>query len=880
MHTLLDLFHTFASRGESVAMEWRAFRTFRFSYADLARLIRATAQWLEGKGVGRGDRVVIWAPNGPWWVVAYFGVLLKGGVVVPVDFASDTPRARWIGEKAGAKFAFASRYKAGVELGVETVMIEELEGLLGDAHNFFAAELGLPSATVPIQPPVPPNPAVSVLPHTVLAAKIGEPPHGEVGDASHMQISEEGGGERKESDVAVLIYTSGTTGEPKGVPLTHANLAANLAAVRAHIEVRPADVFLSVLPLSHMFEMMGGCLAPLSVGARVAYLRTVKPSAILDAFATGTITVFIAVPRLLAVLKGGIEQTFARLRLGRAFTWLRHGARHLSSRSRKKLFWFIHKKIGPRFRYFVSGGAALDRDTARFWDDLGFTVLEGYGLTECAPVLTANQPEHVRLGTVGRPVEGVTIRIAADGEIEARGPNIFSGYADNPRATAEAFSLDGWLKTGDVGTIDTGGYLTIQSRKKDVIVTTAGMNVYPEDVEASLVRVKGVKECTVIGLDRGQGESVHAVLALEKGCEAAHAVAEANKNLDSLQHITDWTVWEGELPKTTTLKVKKSDVKEIIAKGIARQTSAGGREKADTVKRIIGAVVRRDPAAILDEDRLADDLHVTSLDRADVLHRLELEYRRDLPDSVIGPATTVADLARLTQEKHAAPALHLRMWTYTPRMIRFRAQAQAALIYPLMRFVGAPVAEGTEQFLSLSGPCILAANHVSYFDQSMIFASLPAARSARIATAARSAFFFEETGKTLFIKAWKRFCFEFCTIVLGAFALHQKQHVQESLAFMGRLLDRGISLLIFPEGERTRDGVLLPFQGGLGRMVQEFRVPVVPVRCKNLDKIFPRGSWRIQRGHAVIVFGDPLYFGPGADPAEIVRRVKESIEAL
>lgn len=900
MNTLRDLFTTFAEKGDRTAFELRSYRSFRFTYRNLDQFSRVVAEILAGKGIGKGDRVVIWAPNSPWWVVAYFGVLLRGGVVVPVDFASDNLRARWIAEKAGAKFAYVSRYKAGVDLGIQAVMMEELEERLGQPVGEHANHSDCPQKKTRSVPPA------SELP---LGSQLGSPrraghharqasetlflagnPHLE---NISPQILQEGGERVKESDMAVLIYTSGTTGEPKGVPLTHANLTANLTAVRKHVEVLPSDVFLSVLPLSHMFEMMAGCLVPLSVGARVIYLRTIKPSAIFEALSSGAVTVFVSVPRLLAVLKGSIEQKFDRLRLRKVFSLLRRVMRTFAPRARKKMFWFIHEKIGPRFRYFVSGGAALDMDTARFWDDLGFTVLEGYGLTECAPVLTANQPGKVVLGSVGSPVPGVEIRIAQDGEVEARGPNIVAGYADNPQATKNAFTEDGWFKTGDVGEFREH-LLTIKSRKKDVIVTAAGINVYPEDVEAVLQQIPGVNECAVVGIDRGQGECVHAVLVLAQGVEAATIIAQANRQLDALQQIQDWTLWEGELPKTTTLKVKKDEVKRIVGAYGNTPVQEGEGEKQEMVKMIIGAVVRKDPAAIRGEDRLMTDLNLTSLDRADLLSRLEQEFRLDLPEDAVGKDTTVAELIDIVKErKRFRSRHHMRVWAFSKPLQMVRSVVFVLTVRPLMRWIGRPRVYGIEHILSFmdndvsvsprtgqrQSAFILASNHMSYFDQPMTLSVLPWRMRGRIATAAREDFFFD-TSFGMLMKLFGRLSFEFCTFFVGAFLLPQGKQVSESLAFMGKLADYGCPLFIYPEGERSWDGKLLPFQPGLARMVQELRLPVVPVIIQGMERIFPRGTWKIRRGRAEVRFGKALRFAPSTSAEEVLRAVQNAIVAL
>jgi len=438
MRTLLDLMDTFSSRGDKPAFVYRTgVRRYLLTYGALAeRSLRMNAL-LAAWGVNRGDRVVLWGPNSSWWCIAFWGIIARGGVVVPVDFMSGSDRAETIARLTSARLVLQSRMKTEQVAGVPSVLLEDLHYLL---------------------PEHAPLPAIS---------------------------------DTAPGDTAQLIYTSGTTGNPKGVVLTHGNLTANLRQVNQHLPVVTDEFrFLSLLPLSHMFEQMGGFFTPLFRGGTIIYLRTLKPSSIMEALAEEDVQVVIAVPRLLQLLKSSVERELAAKGLEKVFNSLLRSASRLPRPLRKVLVFPITRKFGKSFSFFVSGGAALPTDTFHFWNALGFVIVEGYGLTECSPVLCANTVDRQVPGSVGYPLAGVEVALR-DSEIIARGPNIFPGYYRNEEATRDAFTADGWFRTGDLGEFDESGCLHIKGRSKELIVTGAGINVYPDEIESVLNRVQG-----------------------------------------------------------------------------------------------------------------------------------------------------------------------------------------------------------------------------------------------------------------------------------------------------------------------------------------------------------------------------------------------------
>ncbi|UFS71133.1 AMP-binding protein [Geomonas sp. RF6] len=825
METLLHLFETFRDRGEKIVFVNRTgVRRQLFTYRELHERSLQMAALLQERGVGVGDRVLLWGPNSPWWGIAFWGIMARGAIAVPVDFMSDRERAETISTLTEAKVLLQSRMKPERIVAPGTVFLEDLQYLLPELS--------------PVPAPEPRTP----------------------------------------EDTAQLIYTSGTTGNPKGVILTHANLVANLLQVQEHIPIISADYhFLSLLPLSHMFEQMGGFLTPLHRGASIVYLRTLKPSAILEALAQEDIYAVVAVPRLLQLLKHSIEEEIAQKKLTALFSRLMALSPRLSRKGRRLLFYPVHKKFGANFVLFVSGGAPLPPDTFLFWQALGFTVMEGYGLTECSPVLAANSMERQVPGAVGRALPGVTLKVV-DGEVLAAGANVFPGYYKNEKATKEAFSEDGFFRTGDLGEIAPDGWLTIKGRQKELIVTGSGINVYPDDLEGILDRSRGVRESTVVGIDKGGGEEVHAVLILDgSGRSAEEIVREANARLDPLHQIASFSVWdEPEFPKTTTLKVRKFLVKEKILKGA--QGGKGG-VSGDRLIALLARITGTDPGSITEDSRLVTDLGLSSIDRVELVNYLEQEFRLDIEDSQIGAETRVKDVRELIAKREKVhPGGHFRFWTNSSFIRGLRAVSDAILLWPVVRSFVTLKVEGGEHLRGISGPVFFVANHLSYLDQPSVMCALPRPIRYRCATAAYEEFFFAKY-RNLAEKIWKLTAYQLATLLLNVFPLPQSRGFSGSLKFMGRLADAGIHILIFPEGQHSKDGTLGRFQMGLGIMVKEVGIPVVPVAIEGTRELLPPGSGWPRRGTVTVRFAPPLRF-TFEEPGEIVDRTRDAVVQL
>jgi long-chain acyl-CoA synthetase len=515
VRTLVDLLEL--SRGRfadrpALALRGRGGRV-GWTYAELGRHADRFAALLGERGIGRGERVLIWAANQPWWAGAFFGCLKAGAVAVPLDARGGAEFAHRVGELTDARLLVAGPEQAKA-FGDGAVPILSIEGL---------RELEAGGAETPA------------------AVGIGQ------------------------DDLAEIVFTSGTTGDPKGVMITHRNLLSNVTSFEEHVPGLPRYRLLSVLPLSHLFEQTVGLCYVLLSGASVAYVETLQPSSIFEALQQERISAMLVVPQVLSLFYQGIEREVRRTGKERAWRMLHRVAPRVPFALRRYLFRAVHRRLGGSFEFFVAGGAYLDPALAARWEHMGIKVIQGYGLTECSPVVAGNYLDRRNLMSVGRPLSCNEVRIAEDEEILVRGANVTSGYWQNPAATAATFE-DGWYRTGDLGYLDRDGYLYLRGRKKNLIVLANGMNVYPEDVENALLDQPAVRDAVVVGLTRGEADvDVHAVLLLEDGANAAEIVRSTNRRLAAHQHIQGFTVWpEPDFPRTPTLKAKRAPILEFV----------------------------------------------------------------------------------------------------------------------------------------------------------------------------------------------------------------------------------------------------------------------------------------------------------------------------
>ena len=795
-----------------------AFRYQRWSYADLWEESGRVATMLQERGLAKGDRVLLWGPNCPQWVLSFFGSLRAGGVVVPLDLRCPAEFVRNVASQTEPKLAFVSRLTPEFrsELGVPEVYFEELEGLVHD--------LPAPTATL-IEP----------------------------------------------DDLAEIMFTSGTTGDPKGVMLTHKNLTSNVDATSQHTPGKPSDRLLSILPLSHMFEQLGGLFLPLRVGANVTYPTARQPTVLARTMQERKVTMLLLVPQGLELLMNSIEREVSRRGKERLWRLLMKVAGRSPSRIRRLLFRSVHKKFGGNLRMIASGGAALDRDLGRKWELLGVNVTQGYGATEASPVIAIHMEDRPRYDSVGPPLPNVEVRISDDDEVLLRGPSITPGYWQAADKTAAAFD-DGWYKTGDQGYLDESGFLHLKGRKKDMIVLPSGQNVFPEDIEAVLNKHEAVTEAAVVGLPTGPSVEVHAVLVLDDPADAEEAVGWANDRLAEHQKVRGHTVWpEDDLPRTHTMKVKKGVLVDALtgaspaAKPEQTVVGTGARGLEHIVADISGHPVEE----ITEDKVLSDDLEMDSLGRVELLSAIEEELGVYLEENQVDQHTKVRALATLVQQGSRQPlAASFPAWGMSWWCKPVRGALQRAFIFPLLAATYRLRVAGLENFKGVDGPALLASNHSLGLDNGLIIKAMPLEWRRRLAIAGAA-------------YLWDSPLWSIVNPLVGnGFPFSQEGAVRASLDNLGRILDRGWSVLIYPEGKLTEGGPIQPFLGGAGLVAVEGGVPVVPMRLHVRRTGRPKTFPVLRRGDIEIRFGKPISFGPGTDYQAAAEQIESAVRAL
>jgi long-chain acyl-CoA synthetase len=614
----------------------------------------------------------------------------------------------------------------------------------------------------------------------------------------------------------------------------------------------------------------------------VVFTRSYSPDDILRQIRSRRVSVLVCVPKILEVLKDHIVRL----------------APETADAPKTKMHWTarwwrfrrVHRMFGLKFWAFVVGAAPLDPELEAFWGRLGFLVVQGYGLTETAPIVTLNHPFHAAAGAVGKPIAGVEIRIAEDGEILVRGENVTRGYFNAPDETRTAFK-DGWFHTGDVGEIDSSGQLHIRGRKKEMIVTPEGLNVFPEDVEHALNAQPGVRESAVVGrtLPGSASERVHAVLVVEPGTDVDEVVRAANAQLGDHQKIRGAAVWpNAELPRTEgTRKLKRRELKQWLSGEQDRRKP----ERAESGRTVVSVLERFAPGRSVTASTTIDELGLSSLERVELLMALEEAFQVTVDEGKFSSARTVGDLEALTRPiDSAAPAsvaltepIDFPSWN---RWLPARALRRASLptwILPLGRVFAQVEPVGLEHLEHVPGPVIFAANHQSHFDTPVIFDALPPRWRYRVAPAMAKEFFKahfypEQFGSSDYLQNSANYYL--AALFFNAFPLPQRESgTRQTLRYIGELISQGYSILIYPEGRRTEDGGVGRFQPGAAMIASRLGVPIVPVRLEGVDRIL-HPSWKFpRRGLARVFFGAPMSL-KGNDYAALAREVESAVKGL
>ena len=761
--------------------------------------------------------------------MAFWGCLLRGVVVVPIDYRASAGFLHTVGQLVDARVLLVGdEVEPPADLGLDVWHLGELNETAG-------------------------VPAPLVL-------------------AGHTPAPD---------DIAEIIFTSGATSEPKGVIITHRKRAGQHRPVEREVLKyrkfgRPFYPlrFLNLLPLSHMFGQSLATFIPPMLPGVCVFMRGYSPAAIVHQIHSRRISVLVCVPKILDVLREHVLQFAPEVADTPA------DSPHVARR------WWryrrIHRLFGMKFWCFIVGRRRAGLEA--FWSRLGFVVVQGYGLTETAPIVTLNHPFKTRRGTVGTPIAGVKVRIADDGEILVKGDNVTPGYFGAPADTAAAFK-DGWFHTGDLGALDAAGGLRVLGRKKEVIVTPEGLNVFPEDVEHVVNSVPGVKESVVVGLIRDGEERVHAVVVLETPSDPALVARAANRELEDHQRLREVLVWPGDrLPRTEgTQKLKRGAVKAWAEQGAAQVTA-----KTDTGDRNVLSILERVTGGTLSRDTRLDELGLTSLERVELLMVLENELDATVGESAVSGAATVADLEALVALPAATsgtrqPSFPLPRWSQSLIVRGIRRACLGLWLLPLTRLFAWTRVRGLDHLAAVDGPVVFAANHQSFMDTPVILAALPRAVRYRVTTAMAKDFFaphFHPEGHTRRARFTNGLNYYLSTALFNAFPLPQREAgVRQALRYAGELIGAGNSLVIFPEGRRTVGDALAGFQPGAAMIAAQLEVPVVPVRLRGLDRVWGEGQRMARPGRVEVRFGPHLRLR-GSDYAALAAQLEAAVKAL
>ena len=847
--SLIDFLRKYPKHGRSAAFVQRSgYRTARTSYLEVAGLAAQCAREFDRLGIAHGDRILLWGRNSAEWVAAFFGCILHGAIAVPMDQGATAEFAERVARQVDAKLIFTDLNNTLISEQRPAIVLDSLQhAVAGHSREPYAS------------------------------------PHLHRGS------------------IAQIIFTSGATAEPKGVVISHGNILSNLEPLEAGMQpylkweqiVHPLR-FLDLVPVSHVFGQFMGVWIPPLLGACVCFQDSLNPSEIISTIRRERVSVLITVPRVLEAVQGKIERDLEAAGTLEKFRKDFEASENDKVLRRLWRFRNIHRRFGWKFWAMISGGATLDPETERFWGRTGFAAIQGYGLTETTSLVTVNHPFRIGKGSIGKVLEGREIKLDESGEILVRGENIAAGYwEDNEiHAVAKNGEDQEWFRTGDLGALDAGGNLYFKGRKKNVIVTAAGMNAFPEDLEALLRCEPEVKDCVVVGLQRGGNAEPCGVLLLrdetrvKQPRHAAGIVARVNESLAEYQRMRSWFLWpEADFPSTSTGKPKLAEIRASVeaqwgnGNGVANWPPTTGGI-GELISRMQGGAGEVDPGA-----NLESDLHLSSLDRVELLGALEDRYQVDVNETRFASARTVGELGSLVRESSSVRSEFVfPRWAQRWPVTWTRTFFYYLLTWPATHMMAHPRILGRENLRGVKGPVLIISNHVIYLDVGFALAALPIRLRHRLAVAMggeRLAEMRHPPREWFFARRWlHRMNYFLVTSLFNVFPLPKKSGVRESFRFAGDLADRRWSILVFPEGDLTPDGKLQPFRAGIGLLASNLKLPVVPMRIDGAYEVREAGSKFNRPGRIRVHIGKPVEFPLGTDPQEIARILEQCVAEL
>ena len=854
---LASLIDDMRRRGrETAVVEHRGVRHLRTSYGEIAELAGRFAAELRRREIGAGERVALWGVSSAEWIGAFFGCVLCGVIVVPLD-------------SAGAR-EFVERVIADTQARLVVGDAELLRGLGIETPRIMLEEL---RAALPREPEFAVDAAVAL-------------------DAPFQ-----------------IVFTSGTTSEPKGIVHTHRNVLASLEPIESEMVkyrryerlVHPLR-FMHTLPLSHVFGQFMGLWIPPVLGAELHFEANLEPSRMVESLKRGRINVLIAVPRVIALLRAHLLNEDASLATD---------VERVASLPAWKRWWRlrrVHRKLGWRFWALICGGATLPSELEAFWRAVGIPVIQGYGMTETAALVTLNHPFKIGRGTLGKPLPGREVKIGEGGEVLVRGAMVsaatWQGGALKPRT-------DEWLATGDLAAQEESGELRFLGRKGDVIVTAAGMNVHPADLEAELMKQQGVKAAAVVACEAANGqEPVAAVIFDGSDAELNDAVRCANASLAEFQQIRRFVRWpDAALPYTSTGKLIRRQV-QAWACAAVRGDGAVAKPK-EMLLEMVAEVTGETPRETGDGARLNEDLHLDSLGRVQLQSLLESRLGVEVSDDAIAQIETLGQLrgmigagaaeavgaprdggegvsqsalesAPAAQSVAKVESLPYLRWPWSWPMQILRAAFLELIAQPLIWLLAAPRVACPGDKIP-RGPMLIIGNHVTAYDGPLILYALPGRVRRHVAIAMSAEVLMDlRRGRgqgNAMLNAMAPMGYWLITALYNVFPLPRRRGFRKSFGHAGEAMDRGYSVMIFPEGHRSETGKLQRFREGTGLLAKESQVPVLPVGLRGLGELKARGRW-VRSGKLEVLVGAPVELGPEATAAEWTAALEAAVQRL
>lgn len=821
-----------------------------YTYAEILSSAQSVASFLHARGIRQGDRVAVFSEGRPEWGIVYLGISFIGAVAVPID---------------------------------NQLSESELKNLIQDSESraIFVSEKSLKNFD---------SSQITVHGSRINVINLDSPEFSEVLKYPYLDSLPS----INPDDMASLIYTSGTTGRPKGVMLTHGNLLSNLHSIQKAKIIAETDCILSILPLHHSYPFMVNFLVPLLTGARVVYQQSLKGPDILKTLNEKGVTILTGVPQLFAMLRRGMIDKMEGLKfptnqiiriLLRLSGFLRGRLRINTGRI---FFASVHKRFGNRFRFFVSGGAKLDTEVSQDLEALGFTIIEGYGLTETSPVISFNPLNRTKRGSVGLPLPEIEVKIISPdkdgiGEIAVKGQNVMKGYYRNTEETEKVIK-EGWLHTGDLGYIDKDGYIFITGRSKELIVLSSGKNIYPEEIERHYLQTPLIKEVCVIGIEKKPGiaESLQAVVVPDIDYMRENKIANFNEavsweiktlssTLPPYKRIKGYEVYPSTLPRTPLGKLKRFAVKEILSGKIIEERGIKGEKveviESETGKMVITSLERiTEKRPIRLDHNLELDLGIDSLTRVELTVALGSAFSIELSDTFGSEIYTVRDLIKGIEEAQKGLRKEeireiSKGWEDVLKTEPSEEDQKAVgifqgnltrlfiiLLISLLRLIGKIFFR-----LEIKGinnipdpPYIITSNHASNLDGFVIGIGIPI-----------------KSFMNLYFLGFQKYFRNWFTLRFARFShvipVDPETYLKRALQISGYVLRKGKALCLFPEGGRTYDGNLLPFKKGVGILSKELGVPLIPTLIEGTYEVLPRGALWPKFKKVRVTFGKPIY---------------------